>query len=103
MLNRKEQPNIDTIKNINIVEPEIIKAPNGIEIHLLNLSEQDVVRIDIMINAGKWDQDKNLEAMFSNLLLKEGAGGLSALEIAEQLDYYEIGRASCRERVYVLV
>ncbi|MDO5571609.1 MAG: pitrilysin family protein [Bacteroidales bacterium] len=88
MLERNIQPHTSPISSINIPEPEKIITPNGVEIFQLNLGDQDVFRIDVIFGAGKWEQKKNLVAMFTNLLLKEGVEGMSALEVAEHLDYY---------------
>ncbi|MEG1616542.1 MAG: pitrilysin family protein [Bacteroidales bacterium] len=88
MLDRKIQPAAEPINTINIPETKVVKAPNGIDIHILDMGEQEVTRIDLMFGAGKWDQKKPLTAMFTNLLLKEGVDGLTSQEVAEQLDYY---------------
>ena len=87
-LNRASQPEISSIETINIPELKMITAPNGVEIYILNMGDQDVSRIDLMFSAGKWEQDKKLVAMFTNLLLKEGAGKYSSSQLAEMLDYY---------------
>ena len=86
-LDRQTQPEIYQIENIKIPEPVIIYGKNGVPFHIINMSEQDVVRIDIMISAGKWEQKKLLTAMFTNLMLKEGVEGLTSQQVAEQLDY----------------
>ena len=86
-LDRQTQPEIYQIENIKIPEPVIIYGKNGVPFHIINMGEQDVVRIDIMISAGKWEQKKLLTAMFTNLMLKEGVEGLTSQQVAEQLDY----------------
>lgn len=88
MINRNIEPEIKDIDQINI--PNIIQhiLPNGIPCYHLDMCEQDVSRIDFMIEAGKWSQPKKLVATFTNLLLKEGAGALDSKTIAEQLDFY---------------
>ncbi|MEG1585281.1 MAG: pitrilysin family protein [Bacteroidales bacterium] len=88
MLDRKQPPVTRPIEQVNIPEPRLLKAPNGIDIYILDMGEQEVVRIDLMFGAGKWDQDKLLVAMFTNLMLKEGVEGMTAQEVAEHLDYY---------------
>ena len=88
MIDRKRQPEVKPISKINIPEPEKMIAPNGVEFYIINMGEQDVVRIDLIFGAGKWDQDVLLQSMFTNLILKEGVEGMSSQEVAEQLDYY---------------
>ncbi|MGL4293823.1 MAG: M16 family metallopeptidase [Bacteroidales bacterium] len=88
MLDRTQAPVTKPIENIHITEPRVITAPNGIEIHILDMGDQEVVRIDLMFGSGKWEQNKLLVAMFTNLLMKEGVEGMTSQEVAEHLDYY---------------
>ena len=88
MIDRSIQPEIKSIEEFVIPKPQITVLPNGVELYTINMGEQDVVRIDIMFSSGKWDQTKNLEAVITNLMLKEGAGDLASSKIAELLDFY---------------
>lgn len=88
MLDRTNQPAIRSIESFVIPQPNVTVLPNGIELYTINMGEQEVVRIDLMFSSGKWDQKKNLTAVMTNLMLKEGAGDLSSAKIAELLDYY---------------
>ncbi len=87
-LDRSIPPAVRPIEHIAIAEPRIVVAPNGVEIHILNMGQQEVVRVDMMFGTGKWHQAKLLTALFTNLMLKEGVEGMSSQEVAEQLDYY---------------
>lgn len=88
ILDRTLQPTSAAINNIEIPEPNIVKCKNGIDLYIINMGDQDVVRIDLMFGTGKWNQNKKLVAMFSNLLLKEGAGEYDSRQMAEKLDFY---------------
>lgn len=88
MLDRSQMPATRPIEHIEIAEPRVLKAPNGMEIYILDMGDQEVVRIDLMFGAGKWEQQKLLVAMFTNLMLKEGVEGMTSQEVAEHLDYY---------------
>ena len=81
-VDRTETPVVENINSIKITEPKVYFSPNNIKFHIFNVVPQDMIRIDLMFGAGKWEQNKLLVAMFTNLLIKE-----------------EIGRAWCRERV----
>ena len=48
----------------------------------------DVVRLDLLIKGGQWNQTQPLLAMFTNRMLREGTRSLSSSQIAEKLDYY---------------
>jgi len=88
MINRFEAPTIKPVNDIDFITPQIHTFQNGLELYAINMGEQDITRIDIMFASGKWEQQKNLCASLTNLLLKEGTSSYSSLQIAENMDYY---------------
>ena len=56
--------------------------------NILNSGDNEVVRIDLLIEGGRWHQSQPLQALFTNRMLREGTLRYSTLEIAEKLDYY---------------
>ena len=62
--------------------------PNGVPVFVINSDYHEALRIDIVIGAGQWEQDKLLQALFTNRLLREGTAGKSSSVLAEKLDYY---------------
>lgn len=88
MLNRKIQPAIHTIDHIDMVKAEKYLLTNGIPVFYINAGTQDVVKLDIVFEAGTWYQPANLVASFCNSMLEEGSQNYSATEIAERFDYY---------------
>ncbi|MCD7972060.1 MAG: insulinase family protein [Candidatus Azobacteroides sp.] len=87
-LNRNIQPQLLPITSIDIPDPVSIRMPNNVPFHYLEIGQEEVVRVDIIINSGKWETSRPLVAEFTNQLLKEGAGRLTSNEIAEQLDFH---------------
>ena len=87
-LNRKVHPAYHSIKEINIPTPEISYLDNGIKLYTFNAGTQNVVKVDIVFNAGSWYQQKPLAASFTNEMLIEGSENLSSKEIAEKLDFF---------------
>jgi len=88
MLNRKAQPEIKAMENISIAVPQRKIMPNGIPLNVIEAGNQDVVRMDILIGAGKWHQVQLLQTLFANRMLREGTKRFTSAEIAERLDYY---------------
>lgn len=88
MLNRTIQPPICQPEQLAVQVPERIVMPNGVCLNVLNAGESDVVRIDLLVAAGRWQQERPLQALFTNRMLREGSRRFSAAEIAEKLDYY---------------
>lgn len=62
--------------------------PNGIPLNMLNAGDNEVVRIDVLMEGGRWQQSQPLQALFANRMLREGTRRYCASEIAEKLDYY---------------
>ena len=88
MLNRKIQPEIKAIEQISIAVPQRKTMSNGIPLNVIEAGNQDVVRVDILIGAGKWHQTQLLQTLFTNRMLREGTKRFTSAEIAEKLDYY---------------
>ena len=88
MLNRNQQPEISLIEPILIPSPEKRIMPNGMPLFLIQAGEEEVVRLDILIHGGQWNQSQPLQAMFTNRMLREGTSNYTSAEIAEKLDYY---------------
>ena len=84
-MNRKIQPEIQTLKDFRILPPVRTTLPNGIPLTVINAGEQDVVRMDILFGGGRWQQSQKLQALFTNRMLREGTKKYTA---AGKLDYY---------------
>ena len=87
-MNRKIQPEIQTLKDFRILPPIRTTLPNGIPLTVINAGEQDVVRMDILFGGGRWQQSQKLQALFTNRMLREGTKKYTAATIAGKLDYY---------------
>jgi len=88
ILNRKIQPSYQDIKKINIINPTKIKLENNLVAHFIDAGTQEIVKIDIIFEAGSWFQPKPPIASATNELLIEGTSNFSSQQIAEKLDYY---------------
>jgi zinc protease len=60
---------------------------NGIKVYGIP-SNQGVLKVDFVFDAGKWFEQKNLVADFANKLMREGTKQKSSLAINEILDFY---------------
>lgn len=88
MLNRNIQPEIVEPKQLTVQRPERIRLPNGVSLNVLNAGDNEVVRIDLIMEGGRWQQTQPLQSLFTNRMLREGTRRYTAAEIAEKLDYY---------------
>ncbi len=107
-LNRKEQPKFQKIEKIDIIKTESLKLDNGIPIHFINAGSEDILKIDIIYDAGIWHQEQPLLASFTNHLLLGGTKNNSSAQLAEEIDFYgadintEIGYNTGSIKIYTL-
>ena len=88
MLDRKIQPDIKSPAEFNVLYPQQTVLPNGVPLNILNVGDKEIVRIDFVFEAGRWQQQQLLQAVFTNRMLREGTVSMTAAQIAEQLDFY---------------
>ena len=88
ILDRTVAPEMRQIENFSIGVPACHVMHNGIPLHIIQAGDEDVVRFDLLIKGGQWEQTAPLQAMFTNRMLREGTRTLSSARIAERLDYY---------------
>ncbi len=103
MIDRTLQPQILEPEQLAVQMPERMVLPNGVPLNVLNAGESEVVRIDFLIEGGRWQQTQPLQALFTNRMLREGTRRYAAAEIAEKLDYYGawLELSSASEYAYV--
>ncbi|MBQ8593251.1 MAG: insulinase family protein [Bacteroidaceae bacterium] len=88
MIDRTKCPPINAIEKFELQTPERRILPNGIPLSLFRSDQREGIRMDILINAGIWQQEMPLQALFTNRMLREGAGELTSGMISETFDYY---------------
>jgi predicted Zn-dependent peptidase len=88
MLNRTISPEIPKPEKISIPEPEITTLENGIPLFKVNLGTQDVIKVELVFDAGINYSTAPLIANATNDMLDEGSGIYSSAQIADMLDMY---------------
>lgn len=85
---RKTAPQHSEINSIKLINPEIIQLDNGIMAYLLNTGTEEMMKIELLYEAGSFYQEQPLEAHFSAKCLIEGSANYTAVAIAEHVDFY---------------
>lgn len=88
MTDRTHQPPIRKPEHMVLHRPERVVWPNGVPLSVLRAGDNEVVRIDVLMEGGRWHQRYPLQALFANRMLREGTRRYTAAQIAERLDYY---------------
>lgn len=87
-IDRTLQPPVKPMAPFAVLHPERHILKNGIPLKIIREGSQQVIRLDILIEAGQWHQTQLLQALFTNRMLREGTTRFSSQEIASKLDYY---------------
>jgi predicted Zn-dependent peptidase len=77
-----------TIETVSLVEPEKYLLDNGVPVYLINAGTQEIVKIDLIFDAGSRLQDQSLQAQFTSKCLIEGTESFDSKTIAEIVDFY---------------
>jgi zinc protease len=107
-LNRKIPPQAKPVEYIKFPEVETFHLQNGIPVYCINAGEQEIIKIDLIMEAGQWFSDNPLTAQLCNRLLIEGSSKYSHAEIADKLDFYgtfsnlECGKHFSHIQLYML-
>lgn len=88
MIDRKTPPSFQKIEAINVIEPQKYTLDNGTEVFVINAGEEEVLKADIIYNAGLWVQPQPLVSSFANALLIGGTTTKTSAQIAETEDFY---------------
>lgn len=86
MLDRKIAPTFAKEFSFVLPAPQIIELGNGIPITWLNGLQQEVAKIEIIFQAGKWYESKPGVSYFTANMLEKGTRELTSTKIAERLD-----------------
>ena len=88
MLNRSIAPVFSKTFSIDLPTPEVVRLPGEVDFVFLPGLQQEVFKLEVVFNAGKWQEPKAGLAHFTSIMLDKGTSGKSSKEIAETLDYY---------------
>ena len=88
MLNRTVAPPLREITSLHLPKPEIIHLDNGIPVYITRMGTQPVVRMELVFEAGRWNESKKLISRATSRLIKEGTRIRSGADIAETVDFY---------------
>lgn len=88
MLDRTKVPPINDIKKATIIRAKELRLKNNIPVYYINAGPQDLVKIELLFPAGKWQQSGPFISSAANEMLHEGTSTHNGKAIAEIMDYY---------------
>jgi len=88
IINRKLVPAIQPITSAELLPIEAKKLTNGLPFYQLEGGDQQVVSLQLLFNAGRWFENKPLQAFLTASLLTEGTLNRSSEEVSEWIDFH---------------
>ena len=88
MPDRSQAPLIKQVEQITLPEPKIHHLDNGIPVYEINKGTQNILKLELVFNAGRPFEQKKLAARSTASLIKEGSINYNSSEISEIVDYY---------------
>lgn len=81
-------PPIYPIAAVRFPRPEELTLKNGIRVFGFNGVQNEIVRLDLVFDAGSWTESYPMQAEFTAHLLKSGTALLNSFEIEEKIDSF---------------
>jgi predicted Zn-dependent peptidase len=88
MLDRTQPPLLHPIHHLVLPPVQTLTLDNGIPVHVVNMGTQEVLKVELIFNAGRPFETKQLAARATASMLKEGTKNYTSAQIAEQFDFY---------------
>lgn len=90
MLDRRTPPLFQKSSAFSLIQPDQVPLSNGVTINLINGGEQDVVKIEFILTAGKWHELHPGTSYFTAHLLQKGTQSKTAFQISTAFDQYGV-------------
>ncbi|MDI9356798.1 MAG: pitrilysin family protein [Chitinophagaceae bacterium] len=87
-LDRTTAPKFQLPTSVSFQKVESTFIGNGIPVHILNMGETKICRVEILFCSGKWYEPKPGVAYLCSEMLLSGTKKLSSEEINNHLDFY---------------
>jgi predicted Zn-dependent peptidase len=88
MPNRKERPPIHTFQQIKLPFIQQFDLGNGVPVYVVNQGTQEVIKLEVLFDAGRPYETKPLVSRVTAALMREGSKLYSSAQLAEYLDFY---------------
>ena len=81
-------PPIYPVAEVVLPEVKCERLPNGVQLYVIGGSAQPVVKLEVLIEAGRWQEHRASVSQAMNALWREGTEAVSGSEAAERIDFY---------------
>ena len=90
MLDRKTAPAFKKNNFFELIKPEKFTLPNGIAMTVVPGGEQEVIKIELIFKASKWQESHAGISYFTAHLLQKGTASKDSFQISSELDQFGV-------------
>ena len=87
-LNRKIAPPIHEVTSLVLPTPSVSRLDNGIPVYETRLGTQDIMKIEVVFQAGRIHEHKRLVSRATSRQLREGTKTYTSAQLAEEIDFF---------------
>ncbi len=87
-LNRKTPPPIHQVTSLTLPTPSVSRLDNDIPVYATRLGTQEILKIELIVRAGRPEESRKLASRMTARLLREGTTTHNSAEIAEKMDFF---------------
>ncbi|MBK6902768.1 MAG: insulinase family protein [Saprospirales bacterium] len=88
MPNRSKAPKIHEIRDVVLPRPLVHRLDNGIPVYEIHMGVQDVLKVEVIFQAGRPFEAVPMVSRATASLIREGTAHRSGAEIAEVVDFF---------------
>lgn len=85
---RTVAPPLREISAIRLPAIERLQLSNGIPVLIINAGSQEVSKVELIFDAGRWQEPQRAVAATTSKLMMEGTNRKSAQQVAEAIEFY---------------
>ncbi|WBA41652.1 M16 family metallopeptidase [Hymenobacter canadensis] len=88
MLDRQVAPPVQPLASVTLPAADVFSLPNGARLHVMRNDAQPVVRLQVVVPAGKWYESAPGVSLLTARMLLEGTHTRTARQIADEVAFY---------------
>ena len=86
VLDRTIAPEFQVITSIHLPQPEVFRLQNGMSCYAVNIGQQPIVKVEILFEAGAWQEQTQGASLFTIKMLPEGTASHDSAAINAVLE-----------------
>src|SRR5437762_2309870 len=87
-IDRTVAPPLREIENITLPKVDELRLSNGIPVWSINAGTQDVIKIELLFDAGRWQEPQRAVATITSKMMLEGTRTKTSQQISEAIEFY---------------